>query len=118
MFDGVRLEGFKSRANAFLLASSALSLVSPSILSSSSFHRWVVWGWGLWTDRVFSLSPVLAQRTPNNNNNNNINILFIIERKCDIKVTRSRDRFKWMEIFSFSVNSFNSFSLHQGDKEQ
>ena len=30
-----------------------------------------LWGWGLWTDRVFSLSPGLAQRTPNNNNNNN-----------------------------------------------
>ena len=28
-------------------------------------------GLGLWTDRVFSLSPGLAQRTPNNNNNNN-----------------------------------------------
>ena len=27
-------------------------------------------GWGLWTDRVFSLSPCLAQRTPNKNNNN------------------------------------------------
>ena len=42
------------------------------LLSSSSFHGLVVWGWGLWTDRVFSLSPGLAQRTPNNNNNNNI----------------------------------------------
>ena len=28
-----------------------------------------MWGWGLWTDRVFSLSPGLAQRTPINNNN-------------------------------------------------
>ena len=37
----------------------------------SSFHGLVVCGWGLWTDRVFSLSPGLAQRTPNNNNNNN-----------------------------------------------
>ena len=72
MFDGVGLAGSKSRVNTFLLARSALSLVSPTILSSSSsFHGLVVWGWGLWTDRVFSLSPGLAQRTPNNNNNNN-----------------------------------------------
>ena len=34
-----------------------------------SFHGLVVGGWGLWTDRVFSLSPGLAQRTPNDNNN-------------------------------------------------
>ena len=45
VFDGVGLAGFKSRANAFLLARSALSLVSPTILSSSSsFHGLVVWG--------------------------------------------------------------------------
>ena len=25
---------------------------------------WLCGGWGLWTDRVFSLSPDLAQRTP------------------------------------------------------
>ena len=72
VFDGVGLAGFKSRANAFLLARSALSLVSPTILSFSSFHGLAVWGWGLWPDRVFSLSPGLAQWTPNNNNNNNI----------------------------------------------
>ena len=43
VFDGVGLAGFKSRANAFLLAYSALSLVSPTILSSSSsFHGLVV----------------------------------------------------------------------------
>ena len=48
--------------------------MSPAVLSSSSsFHGLVVWGWGLWTDRVFSLSPGLAQRTPNGNNNNNNN---------------------------------------------
>ena len=70
VFHGVGLVGFKSRANAFLLASSALPFLSPTILSVSSFHGLVVWGWGLWTDRVFSLSPCLAQRTPNNNNNN------------------------------------------------
>ena len=44
--------------------------MSHTILSSSSFHGLVVWDWGLWTDRVFSLSPGLAQQTPNNNNNN------------------------------------------------
>ena len=43
-FDGVGLVGFKSRANAFLLARSALSFLSPSVLSSSSFHVLVVWG--------------------------------------------------------------------------
>ena len=71
VFDGVGLASFKSRANAFLFAWSALSLVSP-ILSSSSFHGLVVWVWSLWTDRMSSLSPGLAQRTPNNNNNNNV----------------------------------------------
>ena len=76
VFDGVGLAGFKSRTNAFLLAWSAISFLSPTILSSSSFHGLVVWGWGLWTDRVFSLSPSLAQRTPNNNNNNNNNKIF------------------------------------------
>ena len=55
------------------LAWSALSFLSPTVLSFSSFHGLAVWGWGLWTDRVFSLSPGLAQRTPNNNNNNNNN---------------------------------------------
>ena len=49
--------------------------LSPAVLSFSSFHGLVVWGWGLWTDRVFSLSPGLAQRTPNNNNNNNIPVV-------------------------------------------
>ena len=71
VFDGMGLAGFKSRANAFLLAWSALSFLSPTILSSSSFHGLVVWGWGLWTDRVLLLSPCLSQRTPSNNNNNN-----------------------------------------------
>ena len=41
--------------------------LSASVLSFSSFHLLVVWGWGLWTDRVL-LSPGLAQQTPNNNN--------------------------------------------------
>ena len=74
MFDGVGLAGFKSRANAFVLAQSALSLVSHTILSSSSsFRGLVVWGWGLWTNIVLSLSPGLAHRTLNSNNNNNNN---------------------------------------------
>ena len=77
VFDRVGLAGFKSRANAFLLAWSALYFLIHTILSFSSFHGLVVWGWGLWTDRVFSHSPGLAQRTPNyyyndNNNNNSI----------------------------------------------
>ena len=70
MFDGVELAGFKSRANVFLLARSALSFLTPTIVSFSSFHGLVVCGWGLWTGGVFSLSPGLAQRTPNDNNNN------------------------------------------------
>ena len=44
--------------------------LSPTVLSFSSFHGLVVWGWGLWTDRVFSLYPGHAQWTLNNNNNN------------------------------------------------
>ena len=44
---------------------------SPTILSFSSFHWSVMWGWSLWTDRVFSLSPCLALQTPVNNSNNN-----------------------------------------------
>ena len=46
--------------------------LSPTVLSFSSFHGLVVWGSGLWTDRVFSLSPGPAQRTPINNNNNTL----------------------------------------------
>ena len=72
VFDGVGLEGFKSRANTFLLVWSALSFLSTTVLSFSSFHGLVVWVWGLWTDRVFSLSPGLAQQTLINNNNKNL----------------------------------------------
>ena len=55
----------------------------PTILSSSSFHMLVVWGWGLWTHRVFSFCPGLAQRTPNNNNSRHyrsklINIIVLL----------------------------------------
>ena len=51
--------------------------VFDGILYFSSFHGLVVWGWGLWTDRVFSLSPGLAQRTRNDDKNNNNTILSI-----------------------------------------
>ena len=82
VFDGVRLAGFKNRANAFLLAWSSPSFLSPTILSFSSFHGLVVLGWGLRTDRVFSLSPGLALRTPiNNNNNNNGKSLVAVDHK-------------------------------------
>ena len=50
-----------------------LFCLSPTILSFSSFHGLVVWGWGLWTDRVSSLSPALHSGLQNNNNNNNNN---------------------------------------------
>ena len=53
VFDGVGLAGFKSRVNAFLLASCSLSfcllLFSISLLY---FYGLVLWGWGLRTDRV------------------------------------------------------------------
>ena len=58
-----------------------LSFLSLTVLSFSSFHGLVVWGWGLWTDRVFSLCSGLAQRTPiNNNNNNNNNNKTVVHR--------------------------------------
>ena len=69
VLDGVGLAAFKSRANAFLLARSALSFLSPTIFFFSSFHGLVVWGWGLWIDRVFSLSPGLTLQSLVNNNN-------------------------------------------------
>ena len=56
VFDGVGLAGFKRRANAFILAWSALSFLSPTVLSFFSFQGLVVCGWGLWTDSVLTLS--------------------------------------------------------------
>ena len=56
MFDGVGLAGFKSRANAFMLACSALSFLSPTVLYLYSFQGLVVWAWGLWTDRASVLT--------------------------------------------------------------
>ena len=55
VFDGVGLAG------CFIFF--CLIFLS-TVLCFSSFHGLVVWGWGLWTDRVFPLSPGLAQRTP------------------------------------------------------
>ena len=55
VFDGVGLVGLKSRANAFLWHD-LLSFLSPTVLTFSSFHGLVVWGWGLWTDSVLTLS--------------------------------------------------------------
>ena len=58
LFGGVGLVGVKSRANAFFWPN--LSFVLSPILSLLSIHGLVVVGWGLRTDRVFSLSPSLA----------------------------------------------------------
>ena len=41
VFDGVGLAGFKSRANAFLLARSTLSFLSPTILSFLPSKGWL-----------------------------------------------------------------------------
>ena len=71
--------------------------MSPTILSSSSFHGLVVWGYGLWTDRVFSLSPGLAQRTPDNddNNNNNIELLAFMHGNCSSDSLGGMARISW-----------------------
>ena len=56
VFGGVGLAGFKSRANASFIG---LSCSIPTIvfyslsLSLLSVYRLVLWGWGLWTDRVY-----------------------------------------------------------------
>ena len=50
VFDGVELADFKNRAYAFLLTSAALSLSFSLLLP---VYRLVLWGWGLWTDRVY-----------------------------------------------------------------
>ena len=56
VFDCVGLAGFKSRYNAFFIG---LSFSIPTIvfysfsLSFLSVNRLVLWGWGLWTDRVY-----------------------------------------------------------------
>ena len=55
VFDGVGLAAFKSQANAFFIC---LSCSIPTIVFfyfslSLSVHWFVLWGWGLWTDRVY-----------------------------------------------------------------
>ena len=54
VFDGVRLAGFMSRANIFFsrLNCSLHFCLLRFFLSLLSFYRLVLWGWGLWTDRV------------------------------------------------------------------
>ena len=54
VFDGVGLEGFKSGANAYFLAQVALSpfVCYYFFLFLLSVYMLVLWGWGLWTDRV------------------------------------------------------------------
>ena len=68
VFDGVGLAGFKSRANAFLLAWLLASSLPPAVFHSMknrmavsmklppavffSFYGLALWGWGLRTDRV------------------------------------------------------------------
>ena len=41
VFDGVGLAGFKSRANAFLLAKLLAPFLSPPVFTFSSFILWV-----------------------------------------------------------------------------
>ena len=71
-----------SRAGPMLLI--GLSCSIPIIvvyyfsLSLLSLYWLVLWGWGLWTDRVYiTLSLSLALPTSFNNNNNTNNIVFI-----------------------------------------
>ena len=54
VIDGVRLAGFKSRANVFFTGLTALSLLCLLLFSLSllSFYWLVLWGWGLRTDWV------------------------------------------------------------------
>ena len=54
VLDGVGLAGFKSRANAFFVGLTVLSLLCLLLFSLSllSFYGLVLWGWGLRTDSV------------------------------------------------------------------
>ena len=76
VFDGVGLAGFKSRANAFLLAKAALSLLS-STLSSFLFFLSIGWYCGA---EIFGLigciSLSLSLALPTILNNNNKSVLF------------------------------------------
>ena len=74
VFDGVRLAGFKSRANSFFVGLAARSLFAFYCFSISllSFYGLVLWSWDLRTDKEQSLSPSLALPTFFNNNNINL----------------------------------------------
>ena len=58
--DTIFVNCFSSRRH-LLVMYLPLSFLSPIVLSFSSFHGLVVWGWDLWTFRVFLLSLGLAQ---------------------------------------------------------
>ena len=63
VFDGVGLEGFKSRANAFLLALICILFLFITVCSFS-FRPWVgCVGLGLCIDKVHLISPNLALLT-------------------------------------------------------
>ena len=88
VFDGVGLAGSKSRANAFLFGMICFFCLLLFYLLSMG---WLC-GVGVFGLRVFSLSPRLAQRTPNNNNNNNNN-----NNDGNIKNARE-EKERWQEI--------------------
>ena len=52
VFDDAGLAGFKGRANAFLLAKDARSLLVLYCFFLLPFSGLLFWGWGLWTDNV------------------------------------------------------------------
>ena len=76
IFDGVELVGFKSRANAFFIGLSCsipttiFYSFSLSLLSVYRLVLWPLWGWGLWTDRVYNTLSQPCTATFFNNNNN------------------------------------------------
>ena len=53
VLDGVRLAGCKSSAKLFYLPKLLYPFLSSTIFPSLfAVYRLVLWGWGLWTDRV------------------------------------------------------------------
>ena len=58
VFDGVRLAGFKTRSNVYWPKPLAPFLSSNVFPFFSSFYGLLLWGLGLWTDKV---SIVLSQ---------------------------------------------------------
>ena len=73
MFNGVGLAGFKSMANAFLLALLLAHFLCPAVFPFSCFIKWVgVVLLGIRTDRVLiALSKPCITNLFNNNNINN-----------------------------------------------